>query len=62
MGTRSWSSVPYFMPAGGVIDGARADFDGWPGTTGDDGSITGTATLRVTVNGADRNTLLLPVQ
>ena len=27
-----------------------------------DGSVTGTATLRVTVNGADRNTLLLPVQ
>jgi len=50
------------MPAGGVIDGARADFDGWPGTTGDDGSVTGTVTLRVTVNGADRNTLLLPVQ
>ena len=27
-----------------------------------DGSITGTVTLRVTINGADSNTLLLPVQ
>jgi len=27
-----------------------------------DGSVTGTATLRVTVNGADSNTLLLPVR
>jgi hypothetical protein len=27
-----------------------------------DGSVTGTVTLRVTINGADSNTLMLPVQ